>query len=183
MTRDELLTRFLLTLPPEAAALPRTGLDQAAVLLPLVERDSGLHLLLTRRSSQLRHHGGQVSFPGGRVDPGDAGPVAAALRESAEEIALPAAQIAPLGFLDPFVTVSGFRVIPVVAAVDPDYVARPNPAEVADWFDDPDYPALGNGTYYNTWLNAEDVAPPAGGSGGSIPADPAIPPARFRIHR
>ena len=137
MTRDELLTRFLLTLPPEAAALPRTGLDQAAVLLPLVERDSGLHLLLTRRSSQLRHHGGQVSFPGGRVERDDAGVLGAALRESHEEIALAAVQVAPLGYLDPFLTVSGFRVTPVVAVIDPDYVPQPHPDEVAEVFEVP----------------------------------------------
>ena len=117
--------------------LPPGPPAEAAVLAGLVPRADGTRVLLTRRNDQLRHHGGQVSFPGGRVDPGDAGPVAAALRESAEEIALPAAQIAPLGFLDPFVTVSGFRVIPVVAAVDPDYVARPNPAEVAEVFEVP----------------------------------------------
>ena len=117
--------------------LPPGPPAEAAVLAGLVPRADGTRVLLTRRNDQLRHHGGQVSFPGGRVDPGDAGPVAAALRESAEEIALPAAQIAPLGFLDPFVTVSGFRVMPVVAVVDPDYVARPNPAEVAEVFEVP----------------------------------------------
>ena len=85
----------------------------------------------------MRNHGGQVSFPGGRIDETDMGTVAAAMRETEEEIAIPPSQIVPLGFLDPFVTVSGFRVVPVVAMVDPAYVAQPNPAEVADVFEVP----------------------------------------------
>jgi len=117
--------------------LPPGELAQAAVLAGLVPRASGTQVLLTRRTDGLRHHGGQVSFPGGRIEPTDAGVVAAALRESHEEIALQPAQIAPLGFLDPFVTISGFRVVPVVAAIDPDYIARPDPGEVADVFEVP----------------------------------------------
>ena len=90
-----------------------------------------------RRTDGLRHHGGQVSFPGGRIEPGDVDSVAAALRESHEEIALTSLQVSPLGFLDPFTTISGFRVMPVVAVIDPSYVARPNPDEVADVFEVP----------------------------------------------
>ncbi len=120
-----------------ADLLPPGELAQAAVLAGLVPRASGTQVLLTRRTDGLRHHGGQVSFPGGRIEPTDAGVIAAALRESGEEIALRPEQIAPLGFLDPFVTISGFRVVPVVAAIDPDYVARPDPGEVADVFEVP----------------------------------------------
>jgi predicted Fe-S protein YdhL (DUF1289 family)/8-oxo-dGTP pyrophosphatase MutT (NUDIX family) len=117
--------------------LPPGGLREAAVLIGLVPRANGTQVLLTRRNDAMRNHGGQVSFPGGRIDETDMGTVAAAMRETEEEIAIPPLQIVPLGFLDPFVTVSGFRVVPVVAMIDPSYVAQPNPAEVADVFEVP----------------------------------------------
>lgn len=120
-----------------ADLLPPGEPAEAAVLAGLVPRPQGTRVLLTRRTDSLRHHAGQVSFPGGRIEPGDADAVAAALRESQEEIALGPAQVAPLGFLDPFTTISGFRVTTVVAAIDPDYVARPEPGEVADVFEVP----------------------------------------------
>lgn len=115
----------------------QTALAEAAVLVGLVPRGTGTQVLLTRRTDALRHHGGQVSFPGGRVERDDAGVLGAALRESHEEIALAAGQVAPLGYLDPFLTVSGFRVTPVVAAIDPDYVPQPHPDEVAEVFEVP----------------------------------------------
>ena len=120
-----------------ADLLPPGPLVQAAVLAGLVPRPHGTQVLLTRRTDGLRHHGGQVSFPGGRLEPGDAGAIQAALRESHEELALAAAQIAPLGFLDPYTTISGFRVLPLVAVIDPAYLAMPNPDEVAEVFEVP----------------------------------------------
>lgn len=108
---------------------------EAAVLVGLVPRASGVQVLLTQRTDRLRHHAGQVSFPGGRIDREDDGPVAAALREAEEEIGLARAQTIPLGFLDPLVTITGFRVMPVVAHVAPEFVAAPNPDEVADVFE------------------------------------------------
>jgi 8-oxo-dGTP pyrophosphatase MutT (NUDIX family) len=120
-----------------ADLLPPGEPAEAAVLVGLVPRQKGTQVLLTRRTDSLRHHAGQVSFPGGRIEPSDADPVAAALRESQEEIALAPAQAAPLGFLDPLTTISGFRVTPVVAAIDPAYVAEPQPGEVADVFEVP----------------------------------------------
>ena len=114
----------------------------AAVLVALVPRGDHTAVLLTRRTETLNTHAGQVSFPGGRIDPGDADAVAAALREAYEEVALNAAWLEPLGFLDPFDTITGFRVLPVVARLAPDYVARPNPAEVADAFEVPLDPLL-----------------------------------------
>ncbi|MEP6907196.1 MAG: DUF1289 domain-containing protein [Pseudoxanthomonas sp.] len=110
---------------------------ESAVLAGLVPRSQGTQVLLTRRTDGLRHHGGQVSFPGGRIEASDISPVAAAIRESNEEIALVGTQIVPLGFLDPFTTISGFRVMPVVAVIDPSYVAVANPQEVADVFEVP----------------------------------------------
>lgn len=110
---------------------------QAAVLVGLISRSDGTQVLLTRRTDRLRQHAGQVSFPGGRIEPSDVDAVAAALRETHEEVGVSPAQITPLGFLDPLVTVTGFRVLPVVAMVAQDYVAKPDPNEVADVFEVP----------------------------------------------
>ncbi|MEE7561189.1 CoA pyrophosphatase, partial [Xanthomonas sp. Kuri4-2] len=110
---------------------------EAAVLAGLVPRQDGTHVLLTLRNDRLRHHAGQVSFPGGRIEPSDRDAAAAALRESCEEIALGAGQARVLGYLDPFLTVSGFRVTPVVAVIDPAFVPVPQPDEVADVFEVP----------------------------------------------
>lgn len=116
---------------------PAVDLADAAVLVGLVARDAGDAVLLTRRTAGLRNHGGQVSFPGGRVEPGDLDAIAAAMRESEEEIGVPAAQVTPIGLLDPLLTISGFRVLPVVAAIDPQYVAHPDPGEVDEVFEVP----------------------------------------------
>lgn len=111
-------------------------LVDAAVLVPLIgDRDTGV--ILTRRHDGLRNHAGQVSFPGGRVDPGDDGPVAAALREAEEEIGLPPSQARVLGCLDPLATVTGFRVLPVVARIPAGFEPRPRAGEVADVFEVP----------------------------------------------
>lgn len=117
--------------------LPATELADAAVLVGLVARAPGTAVVLTRRTDALRNHAGQVSFPGGRVEPDDDGAIAAALRETDEEIGVPAGQVVPIGLLDPLVTITGFRVLPVVAAIDPAYVARPDPGEVAEVFEVP----------------------------------------------
>jgi 8-oxo-dGTP pyrophosphatase MutT (NUDIX family) len=114
-----------------------TARRAAAVLIGLVPRPSGIHVLLTRRTEGLRHHAGQVSFPGGRIEPDDEGAVAAALRETGEELGIEASLVTPLGFLDPLVTITGFRVVPVVARIAPDYVAVPDPGEVAEAFEVP----------------------------------------------
>ena len=117
--------------------VPDSSVAEAAVLVPLVPRESSLGVLLTRRTDVLRHHPGQVSFPGGRIEDDDADVVAAALREAGEEVGLDRSQAQPLGYLDPLATVTGFRVLPVVARIDPAFVPVPDPSEVSDVFEVP----------------------------------------------
>jgi 8-oxo-dGTP pyrophosphatase MutT (NUDIX family) len=109
----------------------------AAVLVPLVNRPEGLQLLLTQRSADLPDHPGQISFPGGRVDAGDASITAAALREATEEIGLPPDRVTVLGQLEHYETVSGYRVTPVVGWVEPPFEIRTDPIEVAEAFEVP----------------------------------------------
>lgn len=120
-----------------AGLLPDTTPIPAAVLVGVVPRAQGLHVLLTRRTNALRHHAGQVSFPGGRVEAGDRDACATAMRETAEEVGIAASLIQPLGYLDPLRTVTGFRVLPLVAVITPDYVASPDPREVDEVFEVP----------------------------------------------
>ena len=110
---------------------------EAAVLIPLVMRPQGLQVLLTERSRHLSSHSGQISFPGGKIDPEDASPVHAALREADEEIGLHADHITVIGNLPIYVTGSAFIVTPVVALVAQHYDVTPNPHEVADVFEVP----------------------------------------------
>lgn len=116
---------------------PEAVLREAAVLVGLVPRATGLHAVLTRRTDTLRHHAGQVSFPGGRLEPEDGGPLQAALREASEEIGLRSSQAHPLGYLDPLATITGYRVTPVVAMLDPQFVPLADPGEVAEIFEAP----------------------------------------------
>lgn len=111
---------------------PSVPLRPAAVLVALIDRVGGPRVLLTLRNEALRHHAGQISFPGGSIDPGDVDPVAAALREADEEVGLARDLSVPLGYLDPFVTITGFHVFPVVATVSREYVPRLDPTEVAE---------------------------------------------------
>ncbi|MGH8036666.1 MAG: CoA pyrophosphatase [Stenotrophomonas sp.] len=110
---------------------------EAAVLAGIVPRPGGAQVILTRRTETLRQHGGQVGFPGGRTEADDRDAVAAALRESQEEIALPPERAQALGYLDPFVTITGYRVMPVVAVIDPAFVPVAQPDEVAEVFEVP----------------------------------------------
>ena len=107
----------------------------AAVLVAITDRPEP-GLILTIRRNDLRTHAGQVAFPGGRIDPGET-PVQAALRETQEELGLEPDQVMILGEADPYRTVTGYQVSPVVGLVPPDLYLTPNPAEVAGWFEAP----------------------------------------------
>jgi 8-oxo-dGTP pyrophosphatase MutT (NUDIX family) len=109
----------------------------AAVLIPLVERPDALTVLLTHRATQLKNHAGQISFPGGRLEPEDDGPRAAALREAQEEIGLDPSFVNVIGYLPDHVIISGFLVTPVVALVRPGFELRLDPREVQSTFEVP----------------------------------------------
>lgn len=105
--------------------------------MPLVARPSGVQVLLTRRSEFLNKHAGQISFPGGRIEPADATPLAAALRETEEEIGLAAPQIQVLGGLPRYPTITGFMIHPYVGFVRESGLLVPQPEEVAEIFEVP----------------------------------------------
>ena len=108
----------------------------AAVLVPIVDRREPT-VLLTLRTEELASHAGQVAFPGGKIDPDDESPVAAALREAKEEIGLARSLVEPLGYLDLYLTFSGFRILPTVARVKPEFTLMVNPREVTETFEVP----------------------------------------------
>jgi len=109
----------------------------AAVLVPVVTREERLTVLFTRRTAHLSDHAGQISFPGGRAEPGDANAAETALRETTEEIGLEASRVEVLGELPQYVTVTGYRVTPVVGLVFPPFELRPDTFEVAEVFEVP----------------------------------------------
>lgn len=108
---------------------------EAAVLVAITDRPAP-GLILTVRREHMRTHAGQIAFPGGRIDPGEDA-IAAALREAHEEILLPPGAADVIGAIEPYRTVTGYVVTPVVAAVPPDLPLTPHEHEVADWFEAP----------------------------------------------
>jgi len=109
----------------------------AAVLIGIVPRPAGPTVLLTQRAASLRSHSSQVAFPGGRVDAIDGSPLVTALRETEEEIGLPRSRVQTLGFLDAYLTGTGYRIVPVVALVEPPFSLVLNAHEVDDAFEAP----------------------------------------------
>jgi 8-oxo-dGTP pyrophosphatase MutT (NUDIX family) len=112
-------------------------LQRAAVMVPLVERPDGLTVLLTQRASHLKNHPGQISFPGGRIEPDDAGPWAAALRETREEIGLEPDYATLAGYLHDHIVLTGYQITPAVAFVRPGFTLQLDRTEVDDVFEVP----------------------------------------------
>lgn len=151
--RERILQRFAGTKPGDTAELRLAGLPPelsrqlrhlfpaqtapAAVLIPLIDRESGLTVLLTERAADLKHHPSQICFPGGRVETGDGSPAEAALRETQEEIGLDRRFIEVIGYLPDHLVVSGYQVTPVIAFVRPGFELKLDTTEVAGTFEVP----------------------------------------------
>jgi 8-oxo-dGTP pyrophosphatase MutT (NUDIX family) len=154
LSRDRIAQRLQRPAPPmDADAWHVTHLSAdtpavaAAVLVPLINRQSGIQLLFTHRTSHLANHPGQISFPGGRVEGGDASREDAALREAEEEVGLPRAAVDVLGRLPDYEIPSGFRITPVVGWIAPPFVLALNPREVVEAFEAPLAHFLDPGNY------------------------------------
>jgi 8-oxo-dGTP pyrophosphatase MutT (NUDIX family) len=122
--------------PADPQAEPGLAVTPAAVLVAVVDRPRPT-VILTLRTETVRKHAGQISFPGGRIDPEDDGPIAAALREAEEEIALAPSEVEIIGTADRYRTITGYEVTPVIGVVPPDLPLHPHPAEVAAIFEAP----------------------------------------------
>lgn len=138
MTRDHIINSLepITTLQDWPYENQHGRLNDAAVLVPLVERDEW-QVILTKRTDHLNHHPGQISFPGGRADKEDITPVDTALRETEEEIGISHNLIDLAGVIEPYVTVTHFHVVPVVGFVDPSYQVSMDTFEVAEVFEVP----------------------------------------------
>lgn len=137
MTLNDFLCRFTLNSLQNSNTLLKKNQRQAAVLVPLVPRKTGVNMLLTQRAIHLKHHPGQVSFPGGKIEQEDSSPEAAALRETEEEIGIPSQLVSVVGSLGTYQTSSKFHVQPIVALVAPDYQLSICEDEVSDVFEVP----------------------------------------------
>lgn len=132
-------------------------LTPAAVLVGLVQRDKGMTVLLTRRTESLSSHGGQISFPGGRVEPHDGAPVATALRETEEEIGLSPTRVEILGRLANYVVGSGYRITPVVGFIDPPERFTRDEREVAEIFEVPLETVMGHENYHRESMRIKNI--------------------------
>jgi 8-oxo-dGTP pyrophosphatase MutT (NUDIX family) len=132
------------SLPPEVPRWPASltaqltsGLTPAGVLIPIIERAAGLSLLLTQRSAELKHHAGQISFPGGRMEDSDRHILDTALRETREEVGIHPQDVEVAGYLDPAPTVTGYAVTPVVGLVSSEFSLEIDTTEVDHAFEVP----------------------------------------------
>ncbi len=126
-----------MNVPEDIMPMTPASMREASVLVPIVRREAGPTVLFTRRADHLRQHAGQVSFPGGALEPGDTDATAAALRETHEEIGVEPYHVQVAGWLDPYLTLTGFCVTPVVGLVRDGFDLRPDPDEVAEVFEVP----------------------------------------------
>ena len=124
-------------LNPGMASPPSTELRAAAVLVPLIDHPRGMSVLLTQRTPHLTAHAGQISFPGGRIEEDDPDAIAAALRETEEEVGLPRERVSVVGRLDTYLTGTGFEITPIVGIVAPPFPLAIDPFEVAEAFEVP----------------------------------------------
>ncbi len=151
----EFLHRFSLSRPDPGQASTHAPLScplkPAAVLIPIIVRGKEVSVLLTRRSRQLRHHPGQICFPGGRRDEEDESLAATALRETHEELGIPAHCIRLLGQLPEHITVSHYRVVPYLGLLQPDHPLHPASDEVEEAFELPLWPLL-EASHYGCWI-------------------------------
>ncbi len=122
--------------PPIESQFPLQA-TRAAVLIPLIDRGDDFGVLLTLRADDLKHHAGQISFPGGRIEPGDPDAIAAALRETEEEVGLRREFVEVIGVLPDHIVITGYRVTPVVGLVRPGFELVLDPTEVAGTFEAP----------------------------------------------
>ncbi|WP_100657395.1 CoA pyrophosphatase [Alteromonas flava] len=157
MTADEFLTLFHHTrrITAEADFPLRHAGKPAGVLLPLITHESGLNLLLTRRATHLRHHPGQISFPGGRQEDDDTDAIAAALRETHEEIGIPPQQVNIIGQLPDYRTISGYVMQPVIGFVPPGIDLTLDENEVCNAFEVPLEHVLNKENYLIHWVNRQ----------------------------
>jgi 8-oxo-dGTP pyrophosphatase MutT (NUDIX family) len=144
LTRDEIARALARPAPPplpedlHVVRIPEgSRVTEAAVLMPLVARPAGMRIILTQRTAHLSDHAGQISFPGGRVEPSDTSREETALRETEEEIGLGRSRVSILGRLPDYDIPSGFRIAPVVGWIDPPFELALDPFEVAAAFEAP----------------------------------------------
>jgi len=145
ITKSELIQRFQLHQPVDYHTestrrfdqFPKHSLRKASVLIGFVEREHGLNIVLTKRAEHLKHHPGQISFPGGKYEQSDRNLYNTAIREAEEEIGIRADDIKTFGQLPEIVTISRFSVTPIMAFINPDYQATIDPNEVEEVFEVP----------------------------------------------
>ena len=128
---------FAAELTPELRRIFPDTLIPAAVLVPIIAREEGLTVLLTQRAAHLARHASQISFPGGRIEAGDSGPLEAALRETEEEIGLQREYVSVAGYLPPHLVISGYWITPVVGLVRSGFTLKLDPREVEGTFEAP----------------------------------------------